>query len=253
MCRLSAPHRATSDLDVVDRLFGTAPQLEVLRAATGAKPVEPAAVLLRTPSGDVKIDALEVRQIELDEPSDDPGDGLHASAHARANDTSTDVTIEAVRGQGERLAVTTKVAEPGPLIAMKIQAVMHRSVDKQGTDLLDIVRPTLDPETRPAALTQIGPADEAIARDIAVRVDHRWRATKSRPCAGSAEPASRTSRSTTSTWSPSSLSRPTTARSHLDSAAARRDALLPHRRHRRCPRRPRRVEGDPDHAAATQD
>ena len=52
--------------------------------------------------------------------------------------------------------VTTKVAEPGPLIAMKIQAVMNRSAQKQGTDLLDIVRIMLDPETRPVALAQIG-------------------------------------------------------------------------------------------------
>lgn len=177
MCRLSAPHRATTDLDVVDRLLGTTPQLEVLRAAVGATPVEPAAVLLPTPFGDVKIDVLEVRQIELDQPSDDPGDRLHASAHAWANDTSTDVTIEVVRGQGGPVAVTTKVAEPGPLIAMKIQAVMNRPVDKQGTDLLDILRLTLDPQTQPVALAQIGAADEAIARDIAVHVD-LWLARK---------------------------------------------------------------------------
>jgi hypothetical protein len=48
---------------------------------------------------------------------------------------------------------------------------MNRSVDKQGTDLLDIVRLTLDPQTRPVALAQIAAADEAIARDIAVHVD----------------------------------------------------------------------------------
>lgn len=67
--------------------------------------------------------------------------------------------------------VTTKVAEPGPLIATKIQAVMNRSVDKQGTDLRDIVRLTLDPDTRPAALSQIGTVEHAIARDISMHVD----------------------------------------------------------------------------------
>lgn len=42
----------------------------------------------------MKIDVLEVRQAELDRPSDDPGDRLHASAHAWANDTATDLTID---------------------------------------------------------------------------------------------------------------------------------------------------------------
>jgi hypothetical protein len=171
MCRLSTPYRATNDLDVVDRLLGPVPQLEILRAADGAIPVEPAAVLLPTPFGEVKIDVLEVRQVELDEPSDDPGDRLHASAHAWANDTATDVTIEVLRMASDPVEATTRVAEPGPLIAMKIQAVMNRSVEKQGTDLLDIVRLTLDPETRPVALRQIGDVDHAIARDLAIHVD----------------------------------------------------------------------------------
>jgi hypothetical protein len=171
MCRLSTPYRATNDLAVVDRMLGSTPQLEILRAAEGATPVEPAAVLLPTPFGDVKIDVLEVRQVELDEPSDDPGDRLHASAHAWAHDTATDVKIDVVRLDGDPVVVTTKVAEPGPLVATKIQAVMNRSADKQGTDLLDIVRLTLDPETRPVALRQIGAADDAIARDIAIHVD----------------------------------------------------------------------------------
>lgn len=171
MCRLSTPYRATNDLDVVDRLLGPTPQLEVLRAAKGAQPVEPAAVLLPTSFGEVKIDVLEVRQIELDQPSDDPGDRLHASAHAWANDTATDVVIEAARLGDAPVTVTTKVAEPGPLIAMKIQAVMNRSVAKQGTDLGDIVHLTLDPATRPVALDQIGEIDDAIARDIAIHID----------------------------------------------------------------------------------
>ena len=50
MCRLSSPYRATADLDVVDRLLGEVPQLQVLRAARGAEPVEPASVLLPAPT-----------------------------------------------------------------------------------------------------------------------------------------------------------------------------------------------------------
>lgn len=169
LSRLSSPYRATTDLDVVDRLLGATPQLEILRAASGAEPVEPAAVLLPTRYGSVKVDVLEVRQVELDEPSDDPGDRLHASAHAWANDTATDITIEVIRRDGERVDITTPVAEPGPLIAMKLQAVMNRSVDKQGTDLLDIVQLTLDNATRPVALSQIRAVDDAVARHRAPR------------------------------------------------------------------------------------
>lgn len=90
MCRLSNPYRATTDLDVVDRHLGEVPQLQLLRAAKGAEPVEPSAVLLPTQCGQVKVDVLEVRQVEIDQPSDDPGDRLHASSHAWANDTASD-------------------------------------------------------------------------------------------------------------------------------------------------------------------
>lgn len=171
LARLSSPYRATVDLDIVDRLTGEVSHLEVLRAAGDAESVEPAAVLLPTPYGQVKVDVLEVRQIELDEPSDDPGDRLHASAHAWANDTATDVTIEVVRSSGERIEVMTPVAEPGPLIAMKLQAVMNRSVAKQGTDLLDIVRLMLDAGARPTALSQIGAVPAPMAADIALHSD----------------------------------------------------------------------------------
>lgn len=171
LSRLATPYRATVDLDVVDRLLGDLPQLEVLRAAEGAEPIEPAAVLLPTPFGRVKVDVLEVRQADLETPSDDPGDRLHATAHAWANDTASDITIEVVRREGEHMKVTTPVAEPGPLIAMKLQAVMNRSADKQGTDLLDIIRLTFDPGTRPAALHQLGSLDPGMAQDVALHVD----------------------------------------------------------------------------------
>jgi hypothetical protein len=171
LSRLSNPYRATVDLDVVDRLLGETPHLEVLRAADGAEPVQPAAVLLSTPYGKVKVDVLEVRQAEIDMPSDDPGDRLHASAHAWANDTATEVTLEVIRANSERFEVATPIAEPGPLVAMKLQAVMNRSVEKQGTDFLDITRLILDPATRPIALDQISHVDPSIARDIALHVD----------------------------------------------------------------------------------
>ena len=48
-------------------------------------------VLLPTVYGQVKVDVLEIGQIEIDRPSDDPGDRLHAFAHAWANDSATEV------------------------------------------------------------------------------------------------------------------------------------------------------------------
>ena len=171
LTRLSQPYRATVDLDVVDRLRGGVPQLEVLRAADGAEAVEPAAVLLPTRHGAVKVDVLEVRQVELDRPSDDPGDRLHASAHAWAHDTATDIAIEVITRGGERVEATTPIAEPGPLIAMKLQAIMNRAMNKQGTDLLDIIRLTFDAETRTAALSQIATVEPTMASDLASHVD----------------------------------------------------------------------------------
>jgi hypothetical protein len=115
---------------------------------------------------------LEVRQVELDQPSDDPGDRLHAAAHAWASDTATDLTIEVLLADGDKVEVATPVAESGPLVAMKLQAVMNRSTDKQGTDLLDILRLTLDQSARPAVLGQIGDVQCSMAADIAPHVDH---------------------------------------------------------------------------------
>lgn len=171
MCRLSTPYRATTDLDVVDRLLGHAPQLQILRAAAGAHGVEPAAVLLPTPYGEVKVDVLEIRQIEIDQPSDDPGDRLHASSHAWANDTATPLTIQVHPANGDPVRVTAPVAEPGPLVAMKLQAVMNRAAAKQGTDLQDIVRLVLDSAVRDRLLDQIRTCDQTMASDIATHVD----------------------------------------------------------------------------------
>lgn len=170
LARLSNPHRATVDLDVVDRLRGV-PHLEVLRAAKGAQPIAPSGVILPTDFGAVTIDVLEVRQAELDRPSDDPGDRLHAAAHAWANDTATPLTIRVHHSSDKQIEATTLVAEPGPISAMKLQAVMNRSSAKQGTDLLDILRLTFDGATRDTALAQIASIDTAIAADITLHVD----------------------------------------------------------------------------------
>lgn len=176
LCRVTTQHRVTADLDLVDRLRGSAPQLQVLRAANGAESLMPAAALLPTRFGKVRVDVLEVRQNEIDAPSDDPGDRLHASAHAWAYETASAVVMEATHSGGGHLSATTLVAEPGPLVAMKLQAVMDRDAAKQGTDLQDIIRLSLDPKSRGRMLGQISTCGEPMAHDIAWHVDH-WLVT----------------------------------------------------------------------------
>jgi hypothetical protein len=63
------------------------------------------------------------------------------------------------------------VAEPGPLIAMKLQATFDRGKDKEGTDLFDIVRLTLDRESGPVVREQFSLADPQLALDIALHVE----------------------------------------------------------------------------------
>lgn len=172
MCRVTSPHRATVDLDLVDRLeAGRTPQLEVLRSVSGTEASEPSAVLVPTSSGMVKVDVIQVNQAEIDIPSDDPGDRLHATAHAWANDTSTSVMIRAFRSRSDPVEVEALVAEPGPLVAMKLQAVMNRTNDKEGTDLLDIVQLTLDRTSGSKVLAQLAACEPAMAADIGMHVD----------------------------------------------------------------------------------
>jgi hypothetical protein len=171
LCRMSTQHRATTDLDIVDRLLGSRPHLELLREVSGAQSVQPAAVMLPTAFGVARVDVLEVNQVEIDQPSDDPGDRLFAAAHAWAYDTASPVDLRAEPLQGAAVQVRTMVAGPGPLIAMKLQAVMNRASSKQGTDLGDIVRLVLDPAARDRALQQIATCPDEMAGDIGLHAN----------------------------------------------------------------------------------
>ena len=115
MCRLDRAYRATVDLDLVERLHESqVPQSEVLRLSPGTNPVDPSAVEVETDAGMVKVDVIQVNQAEIDHPSDDPGDRLHATSHAWALDTATPLEITSVDradvelwlrdGKGEALA-----------------------------------------------------------------------------------------------------------------------------------------------------
>jgi hypothetical protein len=122
MCRLPIPYRVTTDLDTVDRRgAGDVPQLQLLVSA-GATPSGPSGALVRTPLGDVQVDVLEVTDAELDEPPTDPTDRLHVQSHAWAAATASPLLL-GVDGL-DPLAV--RVAEPGPIIAMKLQSIMNR-------------------------------------------------------------------------------------------------------------------------------
>jgi hypothetical protein len=129
LCRLTHAHRATIDLDLVDTVEGPGhpPQLEILRGAPGSESSEPAAAVIDTPAGPVKVDVIAINQADIDHPSDNVGDRLHAMSHAWAQETATDVAISVVAANHSVLAeAAALVAQPGPLVAMKLQAVMNR-------------------------------------------------------------------------------------------------------------------------------
>jgi hypothetical protein len=169
MCRLVAPYRVTTDLDTVDRLaVGERPQLELLVSA-GATPSGPSGALVRTRFGDVQVDVLQVTDADVDDLPDDPTDRLHVLSHAWAASTATGLLLSV----DELPTLTVAVAEPGPIIAMKLQSIMNRGAVKEGTDLLDIVRLTLDPSCGPISRDQLEAADPQLRSDALLHA-RRW-------------------------------------------------------------------------------
>jgi hypothetical protein len=176
ICRLARPYRATSDLDTVNRRIGDGPrQLEVL-IAHGAQPSGASGALVPTADGPVQVDVLEVSDADLSPLPDDPTDRLHVLAHAWAAQTATPLRLRA----DNQDPVTVAVAEPGPLIAMKLQSAMNRGRDKEATDLLDIVQLTLDRTTGPAARAALAAADPQLRGDAARHADLWFRARADR-------------------------------------------------------------------------
>jgi hypothetical protein len=172
ICRLARPYRATSDLDTVNRRRGDEPrQLEVL-IANGAQPSGVSGALVPTADGPVQVDILEVSDADLSQLPDDPTDRLHVLSHAWAAQTATLLRLRA----DDQDPVTAAVAEPGPLIAMKLQSVMNRGRDKEATDLLDIIQLTLDHTTGPAARAALPAAESQLRADAALHADMWFRA-----------------------------------------------------------------------------
>jgi hypothetical protein len=90
------------------------------------------------------------------------------------------ISVAGTADDAQLETIQVRVATPGPLIAMKIQAVMNRPAAKEATDLLDIVRLTLDLEAGPVARQQLAEADPKIAEDASLHakrwfVEHRIR------------------------------------------------------------------------------
>jgi hypothetical protein len=169
VCRLTRPYRSTSDLDTVNRRRAGEPaQLELL-LTSGAEPSGVSGVLVPTDAGPVQVDVLEVTDADLAYLPDDPTDRLHVLSHAWAAASSTQVTIRATGTPDLAVAV----AEPGPLIAMKLQSTMNRGAAKEGTDLLDIVRLCLDPVAGPVLRVQLANAGTQLRKDAALH-SRRW-------------------------------------------------------------------------------
>lgn len=165
----TAAHRVTTDVDTVNRRAdGEHGQLEVL-LASGATAIDGAGAVITTASGQVRIDVLEISERELAELSDDPTDRLYALAHDWALRTATPLQIRAAAG-GTAFEHSVRVSEPGPLIATKLQALPNRSKTKEATDILDIIRLTVDPQTGPAVRTQLAVSDSQLRRDAALHV-----------------------------------------------------------------------------------
>lgn len=169
LCRLNRPYRSTSDLDTVHRRTGhEVHQLELLIGG-GAEPSGPSGVLVQTPAGPVQVDVLEVSDGDLTDLPDDPTDRLHVLSHAWTADTATAMVLRTERIE----ALTVRVAQPAALIATKLQSIMNRRRQKEGTDLLDVVRLTLDRAAGPQSLQALESADAQLRR-AALLHSVRW-------------------------------------------------------------------------------
>ncbi len=167
ICRLSTPYRATTDVDIVDRRIGAAPSQLDLLIRSGATKAGPAGALVQTPAGAVRVDVLEVSDSDLSPLPEDPSDRLHVLAHEWANVSATPMLIKADNLE----SMTVQIAEPGPLVAMKLQSLPNRTSEKEATDLLDISKLMLDRSTAPHARTQLARAAPQIREDALRHVE----------------------------------------------------------------------------------
>lgn len=79
--------------------------------------------------------------------------------------------LEAIPSDGPPVVVVARVSQPGPLVAMKLQAIMNRSAEKQATDLMDIVRLALDVGSGPLVRAGLADLSQRVSADVALHVD----------------------------------------------------------------------------------
>jgi hypothetical protein len=172
LTRLRTPHRATHDVDLVDRHgAGQPPMLELLAAPGDPDGAVSTAVV--TPSGLVQVDVLEVADVHLTHLPDYPTDRLHVLAHDWAARTAEHVRIVAWAGEQVRAEAVTLVAGAGPLVATKLQSAMNRGADKQATDFADILRLTFDDTAGAEVVAQLRSAAPGLAADALLHA-RRW-------------------------------------------------------------------------------
>ena len=92
---------------------------------------------------------------------------LHVLAHGWADATATPMILRA----DSLDAVEVRVAEPGPLVAMKLQNLPNRPSDKEATDLLDISRLLLDQSTARQVRWQLAEAPQQLREDALLHAD----------------------------------------------------------------------------------
>lgn len=141
--------------------------------AGGATPVDAAGALVTTSAGQVRVDVLEISADQLADLPDDPTDRLYLLSHDWAIRTATPVLIRATTGADATTETSVLVTQPGPLIATKLQALPNRSAAKESTDLLDIVRLTLDQATGSVVRAQLAGAEPQLREDASLHVQ-RW-------------------------------------------------------------------------------
>lgn len=109
---------------------------------------------------------LEVSDSDLN-PLPDPSDRLHVLAHEWAEASATPMLLNA----DDLEPVKVRIAEPGPLVAMKLQSLPNRPSDKEATDLLDISKLMLDRSTAARARSQLAGAAPQIREDALRHVE----------------------------------------------------------------------------------
>lgn len=169
LCRAGTAYRATSDLDAVcSTPLGSRGLLEVLRESARAEDAGPYGVDLDTEFGTARVDVIDVRPLSAGDRFNDAADRVYAMAHIWALESATQMRLVVMEGTSEVTSAVARIAEPGPLVAMKLQSAPDRGSAKEGTDLLDIVRLALNPVTAGAVFQDLRNCHSDLAADCRV-------------------------------------------------------------------------------------